>query len=216
MGLLLAWQMLDLAYPWNRRMSAIEVRDPFEVDDVEVEAARARSLLADAPPTSTLETWFGRALLLVTLAAVLICDLQIVHDAPNYYPDNEANRVAVVQYIADHGTPPVLGTDTFMVDPTVPVPPNTTVIHRIIAGQSPTITVNTPLPAGPRQGSAVPVLPRGSGRLDRAVEPSHPRLATALACCSRAQRSCSCGLPFARHGPPIPPRPGSPRSSSGR
>ena len=126
------------------RLSASELADPFEIADIESELAL--SPRADEPSASTLEIWFGRGLLLLTLVAVLICDLQIVHDAPNYYPDNEANRVAVVQYIADHGTPPVLGTDSFIVDPTGPVPPNTTVLHRIIAGQSPTITANTPYP----------------------------------------------------------------------
>lgn len=128
----------------GRGLSVSELANPFEVADVEAELAL--SLRADERSASTLEIWFGRGLLLLTLVAVLICDLQIVHDAPNYYPDNEAYRVAVVQYIADHGTPPVLGTDSFIVDPTVPVPPNTTVLHRIIAGQSPTITANTPYP----------------------------------------------------------------------
>jgi hypothetical protein len=125
-------------------MSATEVRDPFEVRDVDAE--RALAPLADAGTASAFDTWFGRALLAVALMAVLICDLRLVGDTPNYLPDNEANRVAVLQYVAGHGTPPVLGKDFYIVEPTGPVPPHTTVLRRMIPGQSPSVLVNTRYP----------------------------------------------------------------------
>jgi hypothetical protein len=125
-------------------MSAVEVRDPFEVPDVASE--RALASLADEGSTSLLEAWLGRGLLVIALLTVLVCDLRLVGDTPNYLPDNEANRVAVLQHIAEHGTPPVLGKDFYIVEPTGAVPPHTTVLRRMIAGQSPSVLVDTRYP----------------------------------------------------------------------
>jgi hypothetical protein len=125
-------------------MSATELRDPFEVQDVDAERALAR--VADEAPAPVFDTWLGRALLAIALLAVLVCDLRLIGDTPNYLPDNEANRVAVLQYIAGHGTPPVLGKDFYIVEPTGPVAPQTTVLRRMIPGQSPSVIVNTRYP----------------------------------------------------------------------
>jgi hypothetical protein len=125
-------------------MSATEIRDPFEVRHVDAEQALAP--VEDERPPSVFDTWLGRALLAIALVAVLVCDLRLVGDTPNYLPDNEANRVAVLQYIAGHGTPPVLGKDFYIVEPTGPVAPQTTVLRRMIPGQSPSVLVNTRYP----------------------------------------------------------------------
>jgi hypothetical protein len=125
-------------------MSATEVRDPFEVADVATELALAS--LAEEGSATPLETWLGRGLLVIALLAVLVCDLRLVGDAPNYLPDNEANRVAVLEHIAHDGTPPVLGKDFYIVEPSGAVPPRTTVLRRMIAGQSPSVLVDTRYP----------------------------------------------------------------------
>jgi hypothetical protein len=125
-------------------MSATEIRDPFEVADVASELALAS--LAEQGSATALETWLARGLLVIALLAVLVCDLRLVGDAPNYLPDNEANRVAVLEHIAHGGTPPVLGKDFYIVEPTGAVPPRTTVLRRMIAGQSPSVQVDTRYP----------------------------------------------------------------------
>src|SRR5262249_28230503 len=121
------------------RMSALETRDPFAVADVAREQAEAP--LADDRASLPLEVWLGRALLAVALLAVLVCDLRLIHDQANYQPDNEANRVAFVQHVADHGTPPILGKDRYVIDPTGRVPSRTTVLHRM--GQSGSVAAGT-------------------------------------------------------------------------
>jgi hypothetical protein len=118
--------------------------DPFEV--VGAPAERSLSRLADDRTSFSLETWLGRGLLVLALVAALVCDLRLVHDTPSYAPDNEANRVALTQYIASHGTPPVLGKDFYVVDPTGVVPPHTTVLRRMTAGSSATTQVGVRSP----------------------------------------------------------------------
>jgi hypothetical protein len=122
-------------------MSATGIHDPFEVDD----APRERSLaaLADDRSAFALETWLGRGLLVLALVAALVCDLRLVSDTASYFPDNESNHIAVTQYIAHHGTPPVLGRDVYVIDPPGAVPPHTTVLHGLTPGASPSVSRGT-------------------------------------------------------------------------
>jgi hypothetical protein len=127
-------------------MSATDIRDPFAVSDADLAAGRALAPEADEGTAFPLETWLGRGLLVIALLAALICDLRLVHDIKNYAPDNEANRVAVIQHIADHGTPPTLGKDFYIVEPSGTVPPHTTVLRQMSPGDSTSVSVDTRYP----------------------------------------------------------------------
>ena len=122
------------------------VRDPFAVADADVAARRDLAVEGDDRGAFPLETWLGRGLLVIALVAVLICDLRLVHDIKNYAADNEANRIAVVQHIADHGTPPTLGKDFYVVEPSGAVPPHTTVLRHMAAGDSTSVAIDTRYP----------------------------------------------------------------------
>jgi hypothetical protein len=110
-------------------MSAAGLRDPFAVVDADAEIALAA--LGDDRETTPLETWLGRGLLLLALALILFVDLRLVHDTPNYRPENESNRIAVIEQIAQHGTPPVLGKDTYKIDPVGLLPPRSVALHHL-------------------------------------------------------------------------------------
>ncbi len=127
-------------------MSATDIRDPFAVADAELAAERALAVERDERAAFPLELWLGRGLLVIALLAALICDLRLVHDIKNYAPDNEANRVAVIQHIADHGTPPTLGKDFYVVEPSGAVPPHTTVLRQMAPGDSTSVAVDTRYP----------------------------------------------------------------------
>jgi hypothetical protein len=124
-------------------MSAVVLRDPFGVVDADAEISLAA--LADDRETRSLETWLGRGLLLLALALIAFVDLRLVHDTPNYRPDNESNRIAVIEQLAQHGTPPVLGKDTYVIDPVAPLPPRTVALHHLTLGTAP-VTPNTTYP----------------------------------------------------------------------
>jgi hypothetical protein len=124
-------------------MSATELRDPFEVVDADAEIALAA--IGDDRQTWSLETWLGRGLVLVSLALILFVDLRLVHDTPNYRPTNESNRIAVIEQIAQHGTPPVLGKDAYVIDPAGPLPPRSVALHHLTLGTA-AVTPNTTYP----------------------------------------------------------------------
>jgi hypothetical protein len=124
-------------------MSATELRDPFEVADADAEIALAA--IGDDRETWSLETWLGRGLLLLSLALILFVDLRLVHDTPNYRPTNESNRIAVIEQLAQHGTPPVLGKDTYVIDPTAALAPRAVALHHLTLGTAP-VTPNTTYP----------------------------------------------------------------------
>lgn len=113
-------------------MSVSEARDPFEVVDPGGELAVAA--IADERETWPLETWLGRGLLLVAVTLMLFVGIRLMHDTPNYRPDNEANRIAVIEQLAAHGTPPVVRKDSYMIDPVGPLPPRTVALHRLTPG----------------------------------------------------------------------------------
>jgi hypothetical protein len=113
-------------------MSVSEIRDPFEVIDPGGELAVAA--ITDERETWALETWLGRGLMLLAIALMLFVDIRLMHDTPNYRPDNEANRIAVVQQLAQHGTPPVVGKDSYVIDPAGPLPHRAVALHRLTPG----------------------------------------------------------------------------------
>jgi hypothetical protein len=113
-------------------MNATGLRDPFAVADADAEIALAA--IGEERETWPLETWLGRGLLLLSLALILFVDLRLVHDTPNYRPDNESNRIAMIEQIAQHGTPPVLGKDAYEIDPAVALPPRTVALHHLTPG----------------------------------------------------------------------------------
>ena len=125
-------------------MSAIGTRDPFEVADVGAELGLAE--LGEERAALPLETWVGRALLALALIVVLVADVRLAHDTPNYRPDNEANRVAYVEQLVRHGEPPVLGKDSYEVDPTKPLPPRTVTIRRLAPLSSPSVAADALYP----------------------------------------------------------------------
>jgi hypothetical protein len=65
---------------------------------------------------------------------MLFVGIRLMHDTPNYRPDNEANRIAFIEQLATHGTPPVVGKDSYMIDPAGPLPHRTVVLHRLTPG----------------------------------------------------------------------------------
>jgi hypothetical protein len=113
-------------------MSVREIRDPFEVVDAGSELAVSTS--ADERETRALETWLGRGLLLLAVALMLFVGIRLLRDTPNYRPDNEANRIAFIEQLATHGTPPVVGKDSYMIDPAGPLPHRTVALHRLTPG----------------------------------------------------------------------------------
>ena len=128
-------------------MSATQLRDPFEVADVDLELSLAR--LEEDPGAPALETWVGRVLLLVAIALVLVVDLRLANASPTYQAGQEAWNVAYLEQIAQHGTPPVMGKDTFEIDPTGPLPPRTVAIRgleRPVHGAAPFVFANTQMP----------------------------------------------------------------------
>jgi hypothetical protein len=128
-------------------MSATQLRDPFEVADVDLELSLAR--LEEDPGAPSLETWVGRALLVVAIALVLVVDLRLANASPTYQAQQEAWNVAYLEQIAQHGTPPVMGKDAFEIDPTGPLPPRTVAIRgleRPVHGAAPFVVANVSMP----------------------------------------------------------------------
>jgi hypothetical protein len=110
-------------------MSGTAIRDPFEVADIELELPLDQ--IGDERPSPQLETWVGRGLLVLAVLLALVVDLRLANAAPNYQAGNEAANVAYLEQVALHGTPPVLGKDSFEIDPKGALPPRTIAIRRL-------------------------------------------------------------------------------------
>ena len=215
---LLVWQMLDTAYPWAGRMSATEIRDPFEVVDRRGELAVADARRRPRRPARSRPGSAGGCCCwsIALLAARGRCPARARHaELP---PRQRGEPRRVIEQLAEHGTPPVLGKDSYMSIRPAPVPPRTVVLHRLDPGD---VAV---------RGSRDLAYPQALGLRPRPTpttspSPSHgscPGTTGSWRCaCSGLLLACAAdrvpvGRPCARHGRPTRSRPAWPRSCSAR
>jgi Dolichyl-phosphate-mannose-protein mannosyltransferase len=127
-------------------VSTSSVRDPFVVVDVDDELVLAQ--IGEERLALPLETYLSRGLLALAIVLVLWVGVRLAVDSPNYGTGSELYQVAFAEQIAQHGTPPVLGKDSFEVDPTGALPRRTVAIRGLeppVSGP-PVAAVNVPYP----------------------------------------------------------------------